>query len=55
MENIKQIFIWLVNHIIVDKLLPAWLERGNAGKILSENHINSERFKLLHHSKFTPR
>ena len=55
MENMKQIFIWPVNRIIVDKLLPAWLERGNTGEILSENHINRERFKLLHHSKLTPR
>ena len=55
MENMKQICIWPVNHIIAYKLLSAWIERGNAGEILSENHINRERFKLLHHSKLMPR
>ena len=42
MENMRQIFIRPVNNIIVDKLLPAWIERGNAGEILSENHINRD-------------
>ena len=55
MENMKQIFIWPINHSIVDKLLPTWLERGNTVEILRENHINRERFNLLYHSKLTPR
>ena len=46
----KQIFVWPVNRILVDGLLPAWLERDNAGEVLSENNINRERFELLHYS-----
>ena len=44
-----------VNHIIISKLLPAWPERANVREIVSENHINRKRFKLLHHSKLMSR
>lgn len=43
MENIKQIFVSPVNHIIISKLLPAWSERPNVTEIVSENHINREK------------
>ena len=32
MKNMTQICIWPANNIIVDKLLPAWLERAMPGK-----------------------
>ena len=55
MENIKQIFFWPINHIAISKLLPAWPERANVREIVSENHINREKIKLLHHSKLKSR
>ena len=55
MVNIKQIFACPVNRVIISKLLSAWLERANVEGTLPENHINRNRFELLHYSKLKSR
>ena len=38
MKNMTQICIWPGNNIIVDKLLPAWLERAMLGNTFRKSY-----------------